>query len=203
MVAVTLIVLASLAFWGWEGVYAFTRGLPLVAWFLLGAWVTFDRFTHWAAQRRPGSLLAIAAVGSVACVAAGSTPWVTVPTIIDPQRGIVSVLAGVWAVLGALAAALAVSTLLGRQGIPGAVLAYPGRLSLQIYLAHVVFTAGTRVVLVRIGIVDPATHLALGTAAGIAGPLVLERVTRGLPWLFAPPWASKRAATTVARRRDG
>lgn len=49
------------------------------------------------------------------------------------------------------------------------------------------------------GIVDPAIHLALGTAAGIAGPLALERVTRGVPWLFATPWAARSSAAQAAR----
>lgn len=80
-----------------------------------------------------------------------------------------------------VAVALAVSILLGRLGTPGAAFAYPGRLALQIYLAHVVFTAGTRVALVPITIADPVIDLFLGTAVGIAGPPVLEHETRGQP----------------------
>ncbi|MBB1513204.1 hypothetical protein H5399_12750 [Tessaracoccus sp. MC1627] len=165
--------------------------------------MTFERFTQWAATSRSSALVVIFAAGGVVWLSAASVPWVTVPTIIDPDRGLVSVLAGVAGVLGALAATLAASILLARLQTSGGVLGYPGRLSHQIYLSHVIFTAGTRVALVRIGIVDPATHLALGTAAGIAGPLVLEQVTRGLPWLFAPPCATRRAATTVAGPRHG
>lgn len=195
LLAAGLTVVASVAFWGLEGDYAFTRGLALVAWFVLGALVTFERFGRWSKGARPASLFVIVAMGTLVWVVAAWTPWVTAPTVIDPDRSLLSVAAGVVGVLGALTATLSVSILMARLGSPGALLAYPGRLSLQVYLAHVVFTAGTRVVLVRVGVVDPTTHVALGTAAGIAGPLLLERVTRGLPWLFAPPSRGGRGSS--------
>ena len=165
-----------------------------MSWFLVGAMVTFERFGRWSKGARPASLLVIAVTGTVLWVAAAWTPWVTAPTIIDPGRDLGSVVAGVAGVLGAVAATLSVSVLIARLGSPGAALAYAGRLSLQIFLAHVVFTAGTRVVLVHVGVVDPITHVAVATAVGIAAPLVLVRVSRGLPWLFAPPWASRPSA---------
>nr|WP_182800461.1 acyltransferase [Tessaracoccus sp. MC1679] len=124
LLVVSLTVLASVAFWGWEGEFIFTRGLPLVAWFVLGALVTFDRFARWAARSRSWALVGIVLTGGAVWQWAASVPWVTVPTIIDPDRGLVSVLAGVAGVLGALGATLAVSILLGRMAVAGAVLAY-------------------------------------------------------------------------------
>lgn len=55
--------------------------------------------------------------------------------------------------------------------------AFLGAYSMQIYVAHTLFTAGTRMILLRgVGLSDPLWHLALGTVAGIAGPLVLYAV---------------------------
>ncbi|SFH93541.1 acyltransferase family protein [Albimonas pacifica] len=53
-----------------------------------------------------------------------------------------------------------------------------GRASLFIYLAHTVFSSATRIALLRAGIEDPALHVALGVAAGIAGPLLLAPLLR-------------------------
>jgi len=54
-------------------------------------------------------------------------------------------------------------------------LASVGRYSYAIFLFHVFFTAATRIVLQRLGVHDVYLHIALGTLAGVAGPMVLER----------------------------
>ena len=46
-----------------------------------------------------------------------------------------------------------------------------------IYLAHTIFSAGTRAVLGRFT-ADLTTHLILGTLAGIIGPLLIYAVIR-------------------------
>jgi len=66
-------------------------------------------------------------------------------------------------------------------------LAALGRISMTIYVMHVLATAGTRIVMVKLGIEAPgAVYLAACTAAGIAAPLiahvVLDRLGL-LPWL--------------------
>lgn len=45
--------------------------------------------------------------------------------------------------------------------------------SMIIYLAHVIASAGTRVILLKLGIEDISLHLTIGTAAGIIAPLSL------------------------------
>ncbi|AIT19832.1 acyltransferase family protein [Burkholderia thailandensis E254] len=52
-------------------------------------------------------------------------------------------------------------------------LEYVGFASMPIYLAHILATAATRIALVKIGIVDVGVQLALGTLAGVAGPMLL------------------------------
>ena len=56
-------------------------------------------------------------------------------------------------------------------------LAFLGVSSMGIYLAHTIFSAGTRVVLSRLT-QDVSLHMVVGTLAGIIGPLVLYVVIR-------------------------
>ncbi|HOW96842.1 MAG TPA: acyltransferase [Kiritimatiellia bacterium] len=64
-----------------------------------------------------------------------------------------------------------------------------GRYSLEVYCAHVIFSAGTRVVLQRglhVSLFWP--HEVAGVAAGLLLPLGLARVARARGWpLFRPP----------------
>jgi fucose 4-O-acetylase-like acetyltransferase len=69
-------------------------------------------------------------------------------------------------------------------------LAFLGRHSMEIYLAHVIFGSGVRIVLHRfLGITDAGAHLALGMLFGIGMPLVIVIFSRriGCAWLFSPP----------------
>ncbi|SMX44741.1 acyltransferase family protein [Maliponia aquimaris] len=82
--------------------------------------------------------------------------------------------------LQAVAALLSLSFVLMVQGSGGALLRLAGlvgQLSMPIYLAHTVFTAGTRMVLLKVT-PDPALHLVLGTLAGLIGPVLLYLAVR-------------------------
>lgn len=82
--------------------------------------------------------------------------------------------------LQAVAALLSLSFILMVQGTGGALLRLAvrvGQLSMPIYLAHTVFTAGTRMVLSKLT-TDPALHLVLGTLAGLIGPVLLYLAVR-------------------------
>jgi fucose 4-O-acetylase-like acetyltransferase len=61
-----------------------------------------------------------------------------------------------------------------------------GLLSLQIYVAHTIMSAATRLLLLRCGVHDPSTHVVLQTATGLYGPIVLYEVCRriGCEWIF-------------------
>lgn len=58
----------------------------------------------------------------------------------------------------------------------GRALAFVGANSMIIFLSHVIFGAGMRALLVRLGVTDPGVHLVLGTAAGMILPLFLVPV---------------------------
>jgi fucose 4-O-acetylase-like acetyltransferase len=69
-------------------------------------------------------------------------------------------------------------------------LAALGRMTMPIYLTHVIFTSVTRLALVRLGIDAIAPHLIIATASGIIGPLVLV-------------WLAQRAGLAVAIGFEG
>ncbi len=56
-------------------------------------------------------------------------------------------------------------------------LVWLGQLALPIYLAHTIFSAATRIVLVRVT-EDPFVHLGLATLAGLVGPILLFYLLR-------------------------
>lgn len=73
------------------------------------------------------------------------------------------------------------------RGPVSAMFAALGRISMTIYVMHVLATAGTRIVMVKLGIAAPGeVYLAACTAAGIIAPMcahvVLDRLGL-LPWL--------------------
>lgn len=88
---------------------------------------------------------------------------------------------GHWSLV-ALPAALAGSiALIAMATLPGAVQArfwgLLGRASMAIYLLHVLFVAGTRIVLTRLfGLDGGVVILFLACVAGVAGPLVVHRL---------------------------
>lgn len=62
-----------------------------------------------------------------------------------------------------------------------------GVLSLQIYVAHTIFTSGMRILLQKIfGTTELSTHILLGTMAGIYAPIAIDWLCRQLkfPYLF-------------------
>lgn len=201
LLALATVVLGGVGCWGLEGEWIFTRGLALMPFFMLGAVVTQERFSR-GLKRCSGAWLAV--IGFVTCaiwLATAANPWVTAPTVLDPERSPISVGVGLVGSVAAVTAVGAVSGLLARSQRAGAWLAYAGRLSLHVYLVHIIFTAGVRVVLTRAGVMEPGLHLVAGAIAGVAGPLLVERVTRRWPWLFVPPWTLEREARTPARLR--
>lgn len=77
-------------------------------------------------------------------------------------------------------ATIAVGEMLDRWK-PQAWLIYIGRLSMPIYLAHLIATAGTRVVLLKFfGLQDVTLHIILGTTAGLIFPILLFRFSKRL-----------------------
>lgn len=91
-----------------------------------------------------------------------------------------------------------------RPEPPGAVarvLAFVGANSMIIYLTHVIFGAGMRTILVKLGVFDVGAHFVLGVAAGMILPLLLvpiglavERHAAVLARIALPVRPGRRAA---------
>lgn len=109
------------------------------------------------------------AVATTVFVALQAASFQIAPTLLASQvLGILLSLAFLAAVQGVCA--------MGQTG-PLRVLAWLGVASMSIYLAHTIFSAGTRAVLGRFT-TDLTIHMTLGTLAGIIGPLIILVVIR-------------------------
>jgi len=99
------------------------------------------------------------------------------------------------------AATLALSNALFRLGLCRFFLGW-GRLSLEIFVAHTIFSAGVREVLLRLHCTSAAIHVAAGLVAGMVGPLVLVTVLRHLNirWAFSLPAPRRAAADGISPR---
>ncbi len=83
---------------------------------------------------------------------------------------------------------IAFSSLLARAGWLGRLLEKWGRLSLEIYVAHTIFSAALRILLAKaLGVTDWNVHLVSGVFVGLYGPIVLAMGARrfGAWWLFS------------------
>lgn len=192
-------VVLSAAVWGWYGNYAFTQGIGLVAFFLVGAYIGHEQALAFLRSLRTRTLLLGSTLTALAWIGLAYWPHITVVTLHDPDRTVFTILSGITASIFGVICLISVSTVLARVAIhpgwwtkPAEVMAIIGRYSLQVYVAHIVFAAGVRIGLVRLGFTDPRGHLLLGTVIAIAGALAVERITRPWPWLFTPPWLAKR-----------
>lgn len=61
------------------------------------------------------------------------------------------------------------------------ILLWLGRMTMPIFVLHIMFLAGTRIALMRFGLaVDPVLILGISVVVGLFGPLIVERITRAL-----------------------
>lgn len=180
-VVLGLSALLALAVWGYDPLYAFTRGWALLFPFLLGCVVTQTR--HAALARRLGVVAVTAAVGTAVWLWVGLDTLAATPTTGGEVRTPGTVALGVLGCIAGTAATLAVAALVARTPAAGAV-ALVGRRSLEIFLAHIVVASGTRIVLVQAGVSDPWVHLVAATVLGVGVPIVMAVVAERLRWTW-------------------
>lgn len=179
--------------WGFEPGYAFTLGWALLLPFLIGCVVTQSRHTVLARNMVP--VVGAAVLGTGILLWIGLTTDATPPTSGGDMRTAETVAQGVLGCLAGTVAILAWAALLSRS--PAArVLSAVGRRSLEIFLAHIVVTAGTRIVLVKLEVTDVWVHVMAGTVLGLLVPIgfavVAERL--GWTWLFGLPRRPRSSA---------
>jgi fucose 4-O-acetylase-like acetyltransferase len=176
----------ALAVWGYDPLYAFTRGWALLFPFLLGCVVTQAR--HAALARRLGWMAMAAVVGTAAWLWVGLQTTAASPTVGGEGRTAQAVAFGVLGCAGGVIAMLALAALIARTraAVLGSLV---GRRSLEIFLAHIVVASGTRIILVQGSVTDPWMHLAAGTALGVAVPIVVASLVErlGWSWVFGLP----------------
>lgn len=129
----------------------------LLPYFLAGLAVT--RFGFWSALTRPAALAAGLAIAVLAML------WIGMPEPNPDRRTPAVLLAG-----------LSLCALMLALRWPNRWLGTIGNASYAIYLYHVFFTAGARIVAERLGLGGQLPLLiAAGVTAGVLGPLLLER----------------------------
>jgi fucose 4-O-acetylase-like acetyltransferase len=172
LVLLSLVLYAIVPYLGlhWEVAQAV---LVFFIYFAAGVWLSPRLLAPSGPSPRPAwgpALVALLAAG----VALGfDQRWVTRPLA---------------AVLG-IAATLIVARLIETAGRLGFFITW-GRLSLPIYVAHLMAVIASRVVLVRLGVTNGPAHVVAGLVAGLGGPLLLA-------------WACERAGLRHAFVLEG
>jgi fucose 4-O-acetylase-like acetyltransferase len=96
----------------------------------------------------------------------------------------------VFALAGTAASLCLANALSKRGGLP--LLAMAGEMSLAIYVAHTLFSAGTRIILSHLLHVQSApVHLFAGVLTGLAGPMLMVRAFERLNFRYAWAWPKK------------
>jgi peptidoglycan/LPS O-acetylase OafA/YrhL len=185
--AVALVV--SLMSWGVFGTVIGTQGLGLTIFYFAGTVLTSRRFTSIAAKCPPTlAVVVFMTTASIFAALVYLTP-LTPPTSFGVGRTLTTVMLGFVASVAGVIATLTLARLLSYLNVVVRWIAFLGERSLEIFLAHTVAVAGTRIILAWVGVDDALIQLAVGTAAGIGGPLALWFVLKslGAPWLFDAP----------------
>lgn len=180
----------SVAFWGYDGGYAGTQGLGLVAFFVAGMVIGGDRVKAALDRFSP----TVAGIVSIGVLTVGSTLSVltdaTGPTVFWEVRTVATTVIG-FVLSVVMSAAL---LLFGQAARSSSLLAFLGRRSLDIYLAHIILASGTRIVLVYLGVTSPWAIVVACVLVGVVGSVLVGNVARkiGLGWVFdAPAWVTK------------
>ncbi len=189
----------ALSMWGIEPLYVFTRGWSLLVPFLLGCVVTAKGHARMFGSVGRAVVLTIGCGAVWLWVGLGTNA--VLPTMSD-HRSAAGVALGVLGCTAGTIACLSASTLLSRTPVTG-LLELIGRRSLEIFLAHIVVTSGTRIVLSKLGVDDLVVHLVLATTLGVLIPIwmavIAERL--GLQWIFGLPRALGAALVRSANAK--
>jgi fucose 4-O-acetylase-like acetyltransferase len=155
LVLFSLVSYAAAPFMGlrWEVAQAV---LVFFVYFAAGVWLSPRLLAPGSALPRPSWGLALGGLLAAAVALGLDQRWATRP---------------IAAALG-IAATLIVAMGIDAAGRFGFFVKW-GRRSLPIYVAHLMAVIASRVLLVRLGVTSGATHVVLGLAAGLGGPLLL------------------------------
>lgn len=193
----------SLARWGVPGNWFFARDLGMAIFFTLGVVIGFERVIRFLKSPIAFAVGVVSGLCYAAiCIATDPTPPPERFAFAEVTPGTIA--AGVVASLAGLLAILVVSRFLDRVPGLGTLVAAVGRRSLPIFLAHILFTAGTRVALSRMGLTSLSGQLGMGALGGILMPIALSSLAgrTGVDWLFGSPTWWDRAWQHARRQTD-
>lgn len=194
LITLPLLAGASAALWGAAPNVIGLRGIALVGFTALGSAIGVARFGTWLRERR----LLATGTGVVALLTSlpflgrellPATAW---------NRAITGSLIEQPVLLPSMTLAVLGLILLGGLGaacgaVPGLnrALAFTGRSTLPIFLAHIIVVAGARIVLTRLGLTEPISLVVVLMLLGVLVPLAADRLVRGTPLaaVFEPPAA--------------
>lgn len=186
----------AIASWGYGGGLVGTQGLALYFFIFAGATIGCSRYLQWLGSLSTILRYAISCVG-VALTAAAIVIDATPPTTGFQARTVASVAFGVLGTFGGLSAVLALSPSLAHMRL----FPYLGHHSLVIFVAHIVFASGTRILLMKTGITSLVVMIPVSLLLGVAGPIALNACVNRIHcrWLFqAPSWVTGDSRTRVA-----
>ena len=176
-------VLAAVTWGNQGGVTILTQGPSLYVWLVIGSIVGRERFSR-AIRRAPLLLVIPFGVGFFTLLPLGANAPTS--TYGNHSHWVAFFLGVPLTVLGVV-----VVFFLARAvaGLPfGIGLAAIGRNSLEIYVAHIIFAAGARIILSIAGVSSLWVAIPICMLIGVGGPLLLARISRfAIPWLFAAP----------------
>jgi len=181
----------GVATWGGLGGSVFgTQGLALTPYLALGVLLGSKRTLKLLeASRVPLVFVLTASIAIMVLLAWNelATPPTTSP--LGESRTVVSVLLGIGASTMGLVGVLTLSKLL--SGVPAVdkCLAYCGARSMEIFVAHTIFQAGSRIILSQLGVDSIIVHGLIGTTAGVVFPLLLAWLAYRfrVNWVFHTP----------------
>ncbi|WP_248123020.1 acyltransferase family protein [Micrococcus lacusdianchii] len=193
--SLTLVTLGSLVMWGIGGTVIGTQGLGLAFFFWVALIVRGDRLLGILKGMSLPVAVLVAVFSTVVMLALVSLTGATTPTEGAAGRTAVNVLLGVLAATAGVVAVLLWSSVLARADRRAEVFQYIGQRSMAVFIAHVLFMAAARIVLLRLGVDQVGLHLLIGVVIGVGGPLMLLWLSQLLrvQWLFsAPQWLTRR-----------
>lgn len=203
---VPLLLVGSLALWGWSADFLGLRGLALIGFSTVGAVIGVRRFGVLLVHRR-GAVIIAGLVALALAIPFFGADLVAASVPATPEQWAQGRLA--WlppsAVLGWLGQFLLAGAAAAVALVPRVreALALVGRNTLQIYLAHIIVIAGLRIVLMALGVTSAAVLLPTLLVAGVIVPLIAERVLRPTPlrYVFEPPPSLIPGARTLEPTR--
>lgn len=192
LAAVAVITIAGLSVWGYEGTTVPERGMALVGIFLCGAAISHARFLEVCSRISTWWMVAVG-LGSALLFATIVTKFhVSPPTAMDAHRSLESILLGLSGTAAGTLSTIIMCLAFERMGRQTKLLQFIGRNTLPIFLMHIIFSAGTRVVLLKTGVEETWVHILVGVLMGVGIPLLLVRWLKRLPGLLAAPWPAVR-----------